>query len=57
MPLSQKRDIKFTNPNIFVNLEILLIFTAHNGFYLRELHITQEFSRGQFVTIHTNQTL
>ena len=54
MPSSQKRDI---NPNRFINISILFKFTAHNGFYLRKLHATQEFSRGEFVTLYTNQNL
>ena len=49
----------FTQVEYFlpVNISILFKFTAHNGFYLRKLHTTQEFSRGEFVTLYTYQNL
>ena len=46
-----------TKPNLFINLATLFIITAHNGFHMRKLHTTQELSRGELVTLHTDQNL
>ena len=53
----KETNLQFINPNRFFNISILFKFTAHNGFYLRKLHATQEFSRGEFITLYTNQNL